>query len=57
MSDARKTPRIIVPMTDRLIRTIDDWRYVNRVPSRAEAIRRLLETALSTPKMPRRAPK
>jgi metal-responsive CopG/Arc/MetJ family transcriptional regulator len=41
-------PRVIVSMPSPLIAELDRWRYVNRVPSRAEAIRRLLSAALKT---------
>jgi metal-responsive CopG/Arc/MetJ family transcriptional regulator len=40
--------RIIVPMPAELVRDLDDYRYSRRVPSRAEAIRRLLIAALRT---------
>jgi metal-responsive CopG/Arc/MetJ family transcriptional regulator len=33
-------------MEERLLERIDDYRYENRIPSRSEAIRRLLEKAL-----------
>jgi metal-responsive CopG/Arc/MetJ family transcriptional regulator len=54
MADDQKTTRIIIPMKECLVSKIDEWRYANRVPARAEAIRRLIETALNTPTMPRR---
>jgi metal-responsive CopG/Arc/MetJ family transcriptional regulator len=56
MEDQRP-PRIITPMSEQLVEKIDAWRYANRVPSRAEAIRKLLEVALHTPAIPRRVPK
>jgi metal-responsive CopG/Arc/MetJ family transcriptional regulator len=43
-------PRIIVPMPRRLIAQIDDYRWANRIPSRAEAIRQLVKQGLQTPK-------
>jgi metal-responsive CopG/Arc/MetJ family transcriptional regulator len=39
-------PRIITPIPPGLLQAVDDWRYVNRLPSRAEAIRRLLEAGV-----------
>ena len=55
--DQKMSERIIIPMSESLVRRIEEWRYANRVPARAEAIRRLIETALNTPTMPRRTPK
>jgi metal-responsive CopG/Arc/MetJ family transcriptional regulator len=60
-----KTARVIVPMSTQLVKNIDAWRYANHVPSRAEAIRMLMETALApmlmetalAPKRKRSAPK
>lgn len=34
-----KDPRIITPMPQALVDRIDDYRFKNRIPSRAEAIR------------------
>jgi hypothetical protein len=41
-----KDPRIITPMPTELLAAIDDFRFSERLPSRAEAIRRLIETSL-----------
>ena len=38
--------RIIIPMPNDLVAAIDKWRYANEVPSRAEAVRILIETGL-----------
>jgi len=38
--------RIIVPMRRDLLERIDDFRYDHRVPSRAEAIRQLIDAGL-----------
>jgi metal-responsive CopG/Arc/MetJ family transcriptional regulator len=43
---AEPDPRIIVPMPPKLIREIDDFRWANRIPSRAEAIRQLIRRGL-----------
>ena len=42
-----KDPRIITPMPQALVDRIDEYRFKNRVPSRAEAIRRLIEKGLA----------
>ena len=38
--------RIITPMPKSLVTAIDDFRFTNRIASRAEAIRRLIEAGL-----------
>jgi len=42
-----KDPRIITPMPQEMVSRIDDYRFANRIPSRAEAIRRLVEKGLN----------
>lgn len=42
-----KDPRIITPMPQTLVARIDDYRFKHRIPSRAEAIRRLVEKGLT----------
>jgi metal-responsive CopG/Arc/MetJ family transcriptional regulator len=44
-----KDPRIITPMPQALVERIDDYRFKNRIASRSEAIRRLVEIGLSAP--------
>jgi hypothetical protein len=46
MSEAL-TERIITPMGPALVASIDDYRFANRVPSRAEAMRTLLQRGLA----------
>jgi metal-responsive CopG/Arc/MetJ family transcriptional regulator len=46
--DTPKDQRVIIPMSAELIAAIDDYRYANRLPSRAEAIRSLIELGLQT---------
>lgn len=46
----RPDPRVITPMPQKLIDQIDEYRWANRIPSRAEAIRQLIEEALQTKK-------
>jgi len=41
-----KKPRILITIDDSLLESIDNYRYENRIPSRSEAIRRLLNEAL-----------
>jgi hypothetical protein len=42
----KKIERIITPMPRRLLERIEDFRYAQRIPTRAQAIRRLLEIGL-----------
>jgi metal-responsive CopG/Arc/MetJ family transcriptional regulator len=44
---ATDKPKILLILDDDLLKRIEDYRFENRVNSRAEAIRRLLEGALS----------
>ena len=44
---ATDKPKILLILDDDLLKRIEDYRFENRVNSRAEAIRRLLEEALS----------
>jgi len=39
-------PKILITLEDNLITRIDDFRFENRIPSRSEAIRRLIEEGL-----------
>ena len=43
-------PRIIIPIPPRLLQQIDEYRWANRIPSRAEAIRQLVREALEANK-------
>lgn len=48
-----ETERLHMKITADEIKAIDDWRYSNRVPSRSEAVRRMVQIALSVDaKMP-----
>jgi len=38
--------RVIIPMPSKLLEQIDDFRFANRLPSRAEAIRQLVKLGL-----------
>lgn len=46
--DKPDSERVITPMPKALIERIDDYRFTHRVPSRSEAIRRLIEAGLAT---------
>jgi len=39
--------KVLLKLEDKLIERVDDYRYENRIPTRSEAIRRLLEEGLS----------
>ena len=39
--------RVIIPMDPKLVERIEDYRYARRIPSRAEAIRQLIEAGLA----------
>jgi metal-responsive CopG/Arc/MetJ family transcriptional regulator len=47
--------RIITPMTKSLVEAIDDYRFAARMPSRSEAIRRLIEAALKAARQRKKA--
>ena len=44
--------RIITPMSQQLLQAIDDYRFANRLPSRADAIRRLIQAGLKAEAAP-----
>jgi hypothetical protein len=50
--DEPNSERIITPMSQSLVATIDDYRFSRRLPSRAEAIRRLIEMGLKAADLP-----
>ena len=41
-----KDPRVITPIPRALLARVDDYRFSERLPSRAEAIRQLIELGL-----------
>lgn len=43
---AGDTHRLQIKISDEELQAIDDWRYANRVPSRSEAVRRLVQIGL-----------
>jgi metal-responsive CopG/Arc/MetJ family transcriptional regulator len=46
-------PRIIVPIPKTLLKQIDDYRWTNRIPSRAAAIRQLIRAGLKAKNHPK----
>jgi len=52
LSMPTEKPKIIFVMTEDLLKRIDDFRFENRINSRSEAIRRLIEKGLSSPEKP-----
>jgi metal-responsive CopG/Arc/MetJ family transcriptional regulator len=51
----RKNPPITMTLTEQLLKQVEDFRFENRINTRSEAIRRLLEEALK--KYKKRKPK
>ena len=47
-----KNVRLPLMVSDQELDAIDAWRYANKIPSRAEAIRRLIERGLKSDPMP-----
>ena len=41
-----KKPQILLTLDEELLERIEDFRYGNRIPTRSEAIRRLITEAL-----------
>jgi hypothetical protein len=52
MADELKTERIQLLMTAAEAKAIDDWSFANRIRSRSEAIRQLIELGLKAPPPP-----
>lgn len=48
--------RVITPMPKALVSAIDDFRFETRLPSRAEAIRRLIELGLEAARQDAKEP-
>lgn len=47
-------PKIIFVIEEDLLKRVDDYRFENRINSRSEAIRRLIEEGLKTDKTERK---
>ena len=43
---AKKNHKVLITLYEEIIENVDDYRYNNRIPSRSEAVRRLLKEAL-----------
>lgn len=41
--------RVVVLLSDEMLKALDEWRWENRIPSRGEAIRQLVEKGLKEP--------
>jgi hypothetical protein len=46
MTDEYKTERLQLMMSPSELAAIDDWRYSHHIPSRAEAVRLLIQRSL-----------
>src|ERR1051325_11645669 len=49
----RRTERVPLLMTPSEVKALDDWAFANRIRSRGEAIRRLMEAGLSAQLAPK----
>jgi hypothetical protein len=47
MSDLTRPERLQVMLTDEELQALDDWRFEQRMPSRAAAVRELLKLGLA----------
>ncbi len=45
---SKRTEKLQIMLSDEELRAIDDWRFQNRLPSRAAAIRELISRGLHT---------
>ena len=47
MSDMNRGERLQIMLTEEELRALDDWRFAQRMPSRAAAVRELLRRGLA----------
>jgi|EndMetStandDraft_4_1072995.scaffolds.fasta_scaffold231383_2 metal-responsive CopG/Arc/MetJ family transcriptional regulator len=47
MADLAREQRLQIMLTEEELRTIDDWRFERRMPTRASAVRELLRRGLT----------
>ena len=47
MSDTNREERLQIMLTEDELRIVDDWRFSQRMPSRASAVRELLRRGLA----------
>ena len=43
---ATKKPQVLLTLDDELLERIEDYRYENRIPTRSEALRKLIKIGL-----------
>jgi hypothetical protein len=43
---ATKKPQVLLTLDEKLLERIEDYRYENRIPTRSEAMRRLIKEGL-----------
>ena len=48
----KKDQKLLIMISQDLLQNIDDFRFRNRIPSRAEAVRQLIEKSLKDPQSP-----
>ena len=48
MPEEQLTERVIIPMTPAMVEAVQNYRFMHRLESRAEAIRNLIEIALKS---------
>jgi hypothetical protein len=53
-ADAKRTIRVPLLLTPEEAKNLDDWQFANRLRTRSEAIRRLIEMGLEAAKKPER---
>ena len=41
-----KKPQVLLTLDDELLKRIEDYRYENRIPTRSEALRKLIKIGL-----------
>ena len=46
MKEEHRDKRVILPLSQAEVDAIDDWRFANRMPSRAETMRELIRRGL-----------
>lgn len=46
----KQDQKLIIQVSKELIEQVDDYRFKNRIQSRAEAVRQLIEKSLGSPK-------
>ena len=56
MVDELKSERVLTMMTPSEVKRVDDWSFENRIRSRGEAIRRLIELGLEAARQDAKEP-